>query len=238
MSKVGEFVNCHRASAGLLVAASLLAPACAVDAPTATGDAPIAELALAGGVTVSFYEPRPGALAVSETAPAGVQPPPHSRAVELYASLAPGRPVPDALLAAQARSDAARAERPRPLENVGAPTTLSLTFIDNKTIDDRWFVDNHCDGAFDKIQCRINNTDSTSSYEPDMDYVVYWTCVDVGKVTQRTRIDDDPFHSWDLFEGDCHYYWYDSGTFNDAAYGDVVNVGGSDRYHFSARYNF
>src|ERR1044071_9036919 len=93
MSKVGEFVNCHRASAGLLVAASLLAPACAVDAPTATGDAPIAELALAGGVPVSFYEPRPGALAVSETAPAGVQPPPHSRAVELYASLAPGRPV-------------------------------------------------------------------------------------------------------------------------------------------------
>jgi hypothetical protein len=240
MLKVVEFMNRHRASGGLMIAALLLAPACAAEQDTTPGaDAPIAQVALDSGVTVSFYEPRPGTIAISGDAPAGMPELQRGRtAVELYTSLAPGRAAPEALVAAQQRADAARAGRPHPAPaaNVGPVTTQS--YIDNKTEDDEAFVNNHCGGAYDVIQCRINRTTGTSSQEDSIDYAIYWVCADVGNVTQRMLIDGEPWHSADVLEGHCHWFSWDSGLFNDGAYGDVVNVSGSDRYHFSARYNF
>jgi hypothetical protein len=70
--------------------------------------APITTISLENGNQVEFYEPSPGLLLVSELGNAGVSPGASSRStpVELYRELAPGQPVPAALVAAQARAQA------------------------------------------------------------------------------------------------------------------------------------
>ena len=245
MLKVGTFMNRHRANYGLLIAALMLAPACAVDQDTTSTNAPIAQVALDSGLTVSFYEPLPGLIAISQDAPASVPLLDNDdrTATEMYASLAPGRPVPEALVAAQQRADAALAGRPRPTvpavtSNAGATTTQS--FIDNKTIDDKWFVDNRCDGAYDVIRCRINLTAPTSSDQPAVTRATYSACTDVGKITMHVYVLGVLQGSWDILEDHCHSYSWNLPPLVVSAFGEVFNVNpdGNDRFHFSARYNF
>jgi len=136
----------------LLIAA--LIPACATE-PTTTTAQPIAEVELASGAIVSFYETSPGAIAISEQYAIGEAPVPTigRSASEVYRSIAPGQPVPDLLLAAEKRAVEARASRPHaPLPPPRA------SFIDNKTVDDKWFADTYCGGSWDNIWCRLNMT--------------------------------------------------------------------------------
>src|SRR6185436_19283663 len=174
MSKVVERLS------GTLMVAGLALSGCAADAGN-SADEPIAQVSLESGLAVSFYEPMPGAIEIAQIAPRGVKMVSADlRAVELYASLAPGRPVPPALAAAQVRLDVARAKRgetiaPSRQSNVGPIATSS--FIDNKTVDDKWFVDTYCgsDGIYDygfpDVQrCKYDLTDRYSSSFNDTDH--------------------------------------------------------------------
>lgn len=243
MLKVTEMLG-----GGLVMAGLVLAAGCATD-DGSSADEPIAQIALEGGGRVMFFEPSPGALEVAQIAPKSVAMRGELRAVDLYASLAPGRPVPDALLAAQRRFDASRAEHGEtlvatPQLDVGPTTTSS--WIDNKTIDDHWFHDHRCgyDELFffdypDVDHCKVNldkdsPTSASSSNFNDTDHTVVTACADVGSVTLMTLA--PVFHQWDLFEGDCVNYWWSSGWQNTTAASQVVNVNAANRYHYSARY--
>src|SRR3954467_3370967 len=93
----------------LLVAALLpaLLPACATSPTSAPADASLlAEVKLASGAVVSFYETSPGSIAISEEFSIGENPVATigRSAVDVYKSIAADRPVPEALVAAQARA--------------------------------------------------------------------------------------------------------------------------------------
>jgi hypothetical protein len=218
----------------------LVASGCAAD--ESAGPEPIATVALDNGLRVWFYESVPGSIEVAQLVPFGV-PKAHEAqtAVEMYTSLVPDSPVPAALVAAQSRSDAALAARghvPERSRNtaVGAPTTQS--FIDNKTIDDRWFEANQCggdpdDGPPDAQVCRVNLTAEIASSWSDTDTVRYAVCADVGNVT--FRITSEVPHFWDVLEGHC-LLWTQGPGDNFVAASRTENVGDSDRYHYSARY--
>ena len=240
MVRVDKFMS--RFVCSLVCVGFGLVPACAVD--DNVGPEPIAQVSLDNGLRVWFYESAPGSIGIAQLVPAGVAKlRDDQRAVEMYAALVPDHPAPPALVAAQARSDAARAARGpeqarTPPAAVGAPTAQSFVFIDNNKIDDRWFVDSQCgadpdDGYPDALVCRPNLTTEIGSSWLDTDTVRYAVCADVGDIS--FRITSEIPHFWDIFEGHC-LFWIQGPGDNFVARARTENVGGSNRYHYSARY--
>jgi hypothetical protein len=221
----------------------LLASACAVADEHNFADDPIAEVALADGMTVSFYEPEPGALMISQAAPVGVHPLPDRglTAVELYASLAPGRPVPEALVAAQARSDAQAREagdappaRPSGTPSVAERTTSS--FIDNEHCDDHWFNDNFCINA-DWDMCLLNHWNGAYATSSSVYFSQYATCADIGNITLKVKIGDGSGGIWDVLEGHWRSYYWSNVWWNSSSRGDVLNAS-NNRFHYAVQYLF
>lgn len=109
-----DVLKCVGIGANLLVVLGM--SACATEGATTdeTAMQPIAEVTLANGSVVSFYEPSPGAIAIGERTKIDVAPldTAGKSAVEVYQSIAPNQPVPEALVAAQARSQEARRDQP------------------------------------------------------------------------------------------------------------------------------
>jgi hypothetical protein len=214
-------------SCGLVIAVS--ASAC-IDKQEINNE-PIAEVAVDRGGVVQFFEPTPGELMITQTAPRGVQPATDSELtpIELYKSLAPNVQPPDALVAAQARQDLARFVRPRGDARQTQPA------------NDDWFSDNYCDdlgGFYQVVFCKLNRkTEFWSQINGSED--AYWaTCAQNGAVQVEIRIDGELRRLKDVLEGDCYFVHWFNGDNQDAR-GEVNNVlDDVDVYDHSARYHF
>jgi hypothetical protein len=216
-----------------LVLVSLLA-ACTTS-PSEGDSASLAEVTLASGAVVSFYETSPGAIAVSEAYALGEEPVPTigRSAVEVFHSIAPGREVPEALVAAQARNLEARASRPH------APSSApQASYIDNTTIDDKWFADSYCHGSWDLIYCRLDQTAAigfnNALGSSDTDELYEEGCSDRGQGDMWSLV-DGIYHQWTILQGNCRYYHWTSGWLNEKGNGGMFELANNARFHLSVR---
>src|SRR5262245_59118753 len=97
---------------GVAVAGLVMATACAAQEPADEAErAPIAEAVTEDGSLVQFFEPKPGAILISQDIAPGSKDVTNTApsALALYERLAPGQAIPVALVQAQARVEIARA---------------------------------------------------------------------------------------------------------------------------------
>jgi len=217
----------------LLLLAGLI-PACTSSEPSSVMQ-PLAEVNLASGAVVSFYETSPGSIAISEEYAIGEDPVPTigRSPIDVYQSIAPNRSVPVALTEAQARATEAYASRTH------APLPPSReNFINNTTIDDEWFANNFCVGSWDNIWCRLNQTtaigNNTPMIDDDTDEVYEEGCADRGQFDMWLNV-DDTVHWWTLTQGKCRFYHWTSGWLNVFSAGGGENLLDNARYHVSFR---
>jgi hypothetical protein len=202
-----------------LVMAGLAMSACATDRAS-TDDAAsqaIAEVDLANGSRVMFFEPAPGALAVGQQTALGVAPVDTAgkSPVELYRSIAPGQPVPAALADAQARADQARSARPA-RELPARPAAVAGT----EAFSASWFGNNICSNSnYSFINCHTgpNDTGVTGNLagtHDDIDEFQTTLCVNSGKVTLRAWVEGEQTLGVQVIDGNCLTYHWWSGLFN------------------------
>jgi hypothetical protein len=233
----------HSSSARFFVAGLLLASACAGGDEGNVADEPIAKVDLDNGMTVSFFEPSPGAILVAQSAPVGVRPLADQglTAVELYALIAPDQSVPDALAMAQARQDALLEERgveraSIPVARSSVAGTSTASFIDNKSCDDEWFSNNFCspyNGDWD--MCLLNWWNGAYATSSSVDEARYAVCADIGNVTFKVQMGDGNGGIWSVLEGHYVAYHWLSGWLNESTRGDVLDAT-NDRFHYAAHY--
>jgi hypothetical protein len=208
MMKVSRMINCMGGAS--LLMAGLAMSACATGGgPTdQAANEPIAEVDLANGSRVMFFEPVPGTLAIGQQTAIGVTQVETAgkSAVEVYQSIAPGRPVPALLAQAQARADAARRDRPaRALPAKPA----SVTGPGPESFNAGWFADNFCyNEPYTFINCHLGVNDSgvkgnLAGTHDDVDEFKTSICVNSGKVTLRTWVDGDPHVGVQVTDGNC-----------------------------------
>jgi hypothetical protein len=197
-----------------LVIAGLAMSACATDrGPTDdAASAPIAEVDLANGSRVMFFEPAPGSLAIGQQTAFGVTPVETAgkSPVEVYRSIAPGQPVPSALAEAQARSDEARQSRPA-RELPAKPA--SVAGPDSESFVASSFASNFCyNESYTFINCHLGTNDggvtgNLSGTHINVDEFKASICVNSGKVTLRTWVDGDPHLAVQVTDGNC-WTWH------------------------------
>lgn len=212
----------------VLVAGLVLASACGVGSEEPSERGAIAQVVLEDGGVVEFYEASPGALVIVQEAPTGAADLTNTglSAVRLYERLAPGERVPQALVEAQARADAARASRPRTSE----PPVQQLA---NNTT----FENTYCSGSWDVIHCRVDRNSGFWAQYNSTDAARCTVSSDVGTVTLRMLVEGDLEVSRDVLAGHTITAAYDSGVWNDQVRCEATNVGGSDRYDLGFRFN-
>lgn len=191
-----------------VVMAGLAMSACATDrGPTDAADEPIAEVDLANGSRVMFFEPAPGTLAIGQQTALGVAQVETAgkSAVEVYRSIAPGQPVPELLAQAQARADA-RLDRPA---RVLPAKPASVAGPGPASFSADWFADTYCyNEPYSFINCHLG-TNSTgvkvdlAGTHTDVDEFRTTICVNSGKVTLRTWVDGDPHVGVQVIAGNC-----------------------------------
>jgi len=221
----------------------LLASGCVNGDDGNLADEPIAQVALENGMTVSFYEPSPGAILVAQSAPVGVRPLADQglTAIELYASIAPDQPVPDTLVTAQTRQDALLQERgvertPMPASRSSVAETSTASFIANQSCDDQWFNNNFCspyNGDWDT--CLLNWWNGASTTSGSVDEVFYAVCADIGNVILSVQIGDGSGGIWTVLEGHYMAYHWTSGWSNEST-GSYVADATDDRFHYAAHH--
>lgn len=228
-----------------LLAAGLAMSACATngDEPQSGASSdPIAELTTANGTTVSFYEPTPGSIGVSQELPLGMAPLPTGgmSAVALYQSLAPGQPVPQALLGAQSRADQARSTRPAPqITAKAAPSDGDGT----ESFTSSWFENNHCyedDGTFwHFINCHADPllTTGIDGVHGDIDEFRVDACADTASITLRIWIEGDQKLGIQLKPGHCEWYHWTSGLSNADSFESSVTVTSAGDYGLAVKWN-
>lgn len=209
--------------------------------------APIASVALTNGNLVEFYEPSPGSLFVSEAGIVGAAPTRRDgrTPLELYRDLAPDRPVPEALAAAQARSEALGPETiPASAEDRNAMALKAsvtepkpLGFIANQSCDDQWFNTNFCNdsGSPDWQMCLLNHWNGAWAQQNSVDNVLHTVCADIGTVTLKVQMGDGGGGIWSIPEGSWRSFgWWDQCTFgcNTSTRGDILDAS-NDRFHYS-----
>jgi hypothetical protein len=231
-----------------LFALCALPVGCATDeAPASDPADPIASVALPNGNTFEFYESSPGFIYMSESGVSGTTPTPRAgrNPVELYRALAPGQPMPAALVAAQARaevlrpapasvaSEAAAGRKANPPQSSVAPHTAN--FINNEACDDQWFNNNFCVGSPDWSMCLLNHTGGAFAQLSSVDFVQHVACADTGPITLKVQMGDGtgtirdiPLGGWRSFS------WQDECVFgcNTSTRGDILNASG-DRFHYA-----
>jgi hypothetical protein len=209
--------------------------------------ATIASVTLANGNTVDFYESSPGVLLVSETGTVGIAPIPNTRMrpLDLYRSLAPDQPVPEALVAAQARADARNPEPEPPTDEPAArqpspAAGIAVGYIDNQSCDDHWFDNTFCIGSYDWKMCLLNHLNGAYAQSSSVDYVRHTVCSDIGAITLKVQMGDGRGVIKDVPEGSWYsWWWVDDCTFgcNTSTRGDVVNAT-NNRFHYSVNINY
>jgi hypothetical protein len=225
-----------------LLAAGLAMSACAT---SGTGDEvqngdPIAELTTGDGTTVSFYEPVPGSIGVSQQLPMGMAPlaTAGKSAVALYQSLAPGQPVPQALLGAQARADQARSDRP-----ASQVTAKAVPSGGTESFTSDWFETNHCyenDGVFwHFINCHADPlaTASLDGTHIDIDEFRVDACADTASITLRVWIEGDQKLGIQLKPGHCEWYHWVSGLSNADSFESSATVTSAGDYGLAVKWN-
>jgi len=200
--------KCNVMTCVALGASFLAAAGCATDGGESPSDpsVAIATVALPSGDTVSFSEAAPGAIAVDQLVPDNVSSLEVGgmTAVEFYQSIAPGRPVPAALLAAQRRVDAGRSARglsrgmagPAP----GAHPNPQITSVD--------FAAKYCDNdasSWQIINCHNDPflTGNAHGVHNNIDALQTAICVNAGKVRWSMFADGSNQFSMDVSEHFC-----------------------------------
>lgn len=217
MMKVSNLFQCVGGAASLLIA-GLAMSACAVDRGPAdeAANPPIAQVDLANGSRVLFFEPAPGALAIGQETAFAVAPldTAGKSPVEVFRSIAPDQPVPSALAEAQARADAARSARPARELPEPAAATGTESFAAS------WFANNFCyNEPYTFINCHTGpgddgvtgNLDGTHT---DIDEFKTTLCVNSGKVTLRAWVEGEQTLGVQVTDGNCWTYHWWSGLFN------------------------
>jgi hypothetical protein len=240
MMKACDVIKHVRGGASLLMV-GLAMSACAADrGPTdQAANEPIAEVDLANGSRVMFYEPVPGTLAIGEQTALGVAQieTAGKSAVEVYRSIAPGQPVPEALAQAQARADAAQAARPaRALP--AQPAAVAGT----ESFSASGFASNFCyNEPYAFINCHTGTNDggvtvNLSGTHTDVDEFKASLCVNSGKVTLRTWVDGDPHVAVQVLGGNCwtwHLWNGGDDTISDSATIDSASA----NYFLAVKWN-
>jgi hypothetical protein len=215
---------------GVAVAGLVMATACAAQEPADRAEpAPIAEAVTEDGSLVQFFEPKPGAILITQDIAPGAKDVTNTApsALALYQRLAPGQAIPVALVEAQARVEIARAGK-RPIPTRKADT---LSFANN---DD--FYEQFCsDDAWDVIHCALDHTGTYRITKSSTDYASCTASVDSGAVTFRLLVEGEVEFSRDLFAPDGKTFRKDSGLWNDEMTCEVIN-GVGDRYDAGYRF--
>ena len=226
---------------GSLLVAGLAMSACATDgAPTsAASNDPITEVSLDNGTKVSFFEAGQGAIAIGQDTAFGVAPVATEgmSAVQVYQSIAPGKPVPSQLADAQARSDQSRAGRP--LLSAGAK---AATNGGTASFTSSWFETNYCynGGGFTFINCHADPlpTGNLFGTHDDVDEFVLSECTNVGKVTLSASIEGDPHLAVQIAAGHCYTYHWTSGLSNaDYIQDSAVIDSATGQYGLAVKWN-
>lgn len=242
MMKMGDVIKRVGGGASLLLA-GLAMSACAADrGPTdQAANAPIAEVDLANGSRVMFYEPVPGTLAIGEQSALGVAQVDTAgkSAVEVYRSIAPGQPVPEALAQAQARADAAGAARPARAQPA-QPAAVAGT--DTESFSASGFANSFCyNESYAFINCHLGTNDggvtvNLSGTHTDVDEFKASLCVNTGKVTLRTWVDGDPHVAVQVTDGNC-WTWHLWNGGDDTISDSTTIDSASANYFFAAKWN-
>lgn len=191
------------------MSASFVAAAgCATDGgePAADPSVAIATVALSSGNTVSFHEAASGAIAVDQFMPDNVSSLEVGgmTAVEFYQSIAPGQPVPAALLAAQRRADAGRIARGRSLAMAGqAPGSHPNPQITSVDFESKYCFNDA--SSWQNINCHADPFPTTGLHgvHNDIDALQTAICVNAGKVRWSMSADGESQLNMDVPEHFC-----------------------------------
>lgn len=235
MQKIGQLMSGY----GAVIAGLAMVTACAgQDEPGAARREPIAEVAIDNGGVVQFFETKPGAIQIVQSAPIGAPDVTNTglSAVALYQRLAPGRDVPPALAEAQQRVNLARASKPPHTAKPTAELDKPIANLANNTT----FENTYCVGSWDVIHCVVDRTTGYFWEYSSTDAARCTVSVDTGVVTLHLLEDGDEIWTRDLFAGSSGATTtvsFDSGTFNDDLRCEVHNVGSGDRFDAAFRFN-
>jgi len=236
MVNMSDAIKCAGIGANLLVMLGM--SACATE-PATTDDAviqPIAEVTLASGSVVSFYEPSPGAIAIGERTRIDVAPldTAGKSAVEVYRAIAPDQPVPEALVAAQLRSDEARREQPvravSPRPAKGSIESFSASWFDATYCQMPGYSNRICHLGLDQTGVKVE-LDGTHY---DIDEFFTAACVNSGKIEYRVWEEDEKHLDVQLFGGDCQWLHHTTGLFNDDSFRVKTDILSASANYFLA----
>jgi len=243
MSKLFDAMKCVGLVGGML-AASVAMSACATDdAPgAATASDPIAEVSLDNGTKVMFFETGPGSIGIDQEAPLGVAPVSTAglSAIEVFQTIAPGKPVPARLAEAQARVAAARSARPA--SKVARAATKQAAGAGTESFTSNWFETNYCynQSGWSFINCYAGPllTTDHSGGANDIDEFFVGVCVNSGKVTMRAYVEGTLMTAVQITDGFCHWYHWTSGLFNADNFQDTTTINSaSGQYGLVVKYN-
>jgi len=241
MSKLGKLIGRFGIGSSLLVAGAM-SSACTTDmASDGDREAPalLASVTMANGDAVSFYEVAPAVIDIAQVAPREVTvlETAHRSAVDVFREAAPGQPVPDALLAAQARVAAARQGRP---SHVASAANASGPIA---SITDTDFATRYCTtegGAWTTVHCYTAPplTGNHSGSAHDIDTFKVSACVNSGKINIKVWTDSDQVLNVDLLANFCSVHTWDSGFSNFDVVSDTLTVTASNTaYDLSTRWD-
>jgi hypothetical protein len=224
----------------LVVTTSMFGCALTTESATKPSNDPIAEVTLETGTKISFFEPSPGAIAIGQDTALGVAPVATAgmSAVELYQSLAPGQPVPQAFVDAQARADQARIVRPS-----ARSTPKASSVAGTSDFSSGWFADNHCyedDGvSWHFINCHGTQlpTGSLDGTHGDIDEFRDDACANTATITLRVWVEDDQTIGVQLTPGHCYAYHWSSGVFNADSFRTTTTVNSAGDYGLAVKWN-
>jgi hypothetical protein len=217
----------------LLVASVMMASACTTTDPGSSEGAvdqgtPLASVSLSNGDMVTFTEIAPAVIDIGQLAPIGVAPVDTKleSAVQVFQSIAPGETVPAALLAAQARVDAARAGR-KPVIASTTANAKSGTPVFTPRITDTEFTEDYCandGGPWENVRCHEDVAITRSGIAENVDAFRVAVCVNSGQVQVNIRIEGTSHLSQDLESPLCSWHQYNSGLSNFDDFQDEVDV--------------
>lgn len=236
-------VACYNTGlSGILLVAGAMSSACTTDiASDGDGEAPtsLASVTMANGNAVSFYEVAPAVIDIAQLAPREVAmvETAHRSAVEVFRQAAPGQPVPDSLLAAQARVDAAREGRP---SRVALAPIASDPIVN---ITDHDFAAKYCTtegGLWSTVHCYtdppLEGDHSGCAY--DIDTFKIAACVNSGNINLKVSTDGNRVLDQDILAHFCSVHVFDSGLINFFYVCDRITVTASNTvYDLSTRWD-
>ena len=159
----------------------------------------------------------------------------------------PGQAVPQALVDAQERADAARAGKPVVRSAGLAPAQSAGTGTSD--FSSGWFQDNHCyETDFDEdgdpifwhfLNCHAAPllTGSISGTHSDIDEFWVSGCANTAHITLRVWVEDEQKIGVQLNPTKCYTYHWWSGTFNADSFKSSATVTSDGNYGLAVKWN-